>query len=123
NGAIYISETGANSLGVIEINFVTDRITQYSTAGATDYAAAISGRNTAQTTAYPSQSRLASLVTNNVNMVVPQIINGKTFFAAAIGTTTPNGDITLVNETAQTSVNFGVANKNYTSVALTADDN
>jgi hypothetical protein len=125
NGSIYVGTNGSASTGAYEINFVTDKITRYNATDAEDYSAPISQRNTVQTAAYSSQGRTGvKLVSSTVNDVHAQVINGKTFFAAANGNATAtNGGIALINETSQTVANFGAANTNYQSIWLTSDDN
>jgi hypothetical protein len=125
NGSIYVGTNGSAATGAYEINFKADKITRYNGTDAEDYSNTILNRNAAQTTAYTSQGRTGlKLASVTVNDIYPQIVNGKTFFAAANGNgTAANGGISLINETAQTAAYFAAANTNYTSVALTADDN
>jgi len=125
NGQIVVGTNGSAATGLYVIDFIKDKITRYNGTDARDYIGAISARNTAQagTSAdYPSQLRTSMALPNAisvVNDVSMQLVNGKTYLAAALiasGTATQtNGPVVLLNLSDQTTANFGIASGNFTA--------
>ena len=122
NGQIVVGTNGSAATGLYVLDFLKDKITRYNATDARDFSGTIASRNTDMlaTYDYPNQTRTAVLLPNSINQindVAINVINGKTFIAAAAGTpaqaTQTNGPVILINETSQTTANFGFTAGNF----------
>ncbi len=113
NGKLYVGNAG--SVGqLFSINFISDIAKKYNATDDYQGNLKVGSRNTTATWVSSIGQALPGTVINDLN---GNIINGKVYIAVALEPTSgsANGSVSIINETDQTVINFGVAANNTAS--------